>query len=278
MSLSPKHFIITCLFVFVSLLHTPIAHADSQILKAKSGQEFEISISSYRYEEPSLGMTNKGDKFGVNHLGAKTLNADWFIKDDLRFAYGSVDYVGSGYQPSAPDWYLDARGLIGRDFLSGNGIYSPYIGIGYRYLFNDLRGYSSSGAIGYRRESNYLYVPLGVTHRFKLDDSAVLATTVELDRLLGGRQLSRLSDLVGHSGYNSAPDVTNAQNSGFGFRADVMYEMGDWAFGPFFNIWRISQSDSVLQPIVQNGATTWYYFTEPENRTTELGLRMRFRF
>ncbi len=247
-------------------------------MNARSGNEFGISLSSYGYEEPSLGMSNKGDKFGANHLGTKLLEGGWFVKDDLRFAYGEVDYVGSGYQPDVPDWYVDVRGLMGRDLQLGNAIYSPFIGIGYRYLFNDLRGYSSTGYIGYRRESNYFYVPMGLTHRFALQDSAVLATTLEFDHLLMGRQVSRLSDLVGHSGYTSAFDVSNSQSSGFGFRADVMYEMDDLAFGPFLSIWRISKSDSVLQSVTYNGVTTWYYFSEPENRTSEFGLRMRLRF
>jgi hypothetical protein len=44
----------------------------------------------------------------------------------------------------------------------------PYAGLGFRYLYNDLRGTSSTGAIGYRRESHYFYVPLGVTLRVPL--------------------------------------------------------------------------------------------------------------
>jgi hypothetical protein len=278
MNLSQQHFFTSFLFFITTLLLTPIAHAESPTIKTSNGNELGISVSSYSYEEPSLGMSNKGDKFGVNHLGAKTLNGEWFIKDDVRFAYGSVDYVGSGYQPSTPDWYLDARGLIGLDIQGGNAMYSPFIGIGYRYLFNDLRGYSSSGAIGYRRESNYLYVPIGLTHRFKLDESAVLATTLEFDHLLSGRQVTHLSDLIGHSGYSSAPDVTNGQDSGFGLRADMMYEMDDWAFGPFLNIWRIKESDAILKPITKNGSTAWYFFSEPENRTSEFGLRLKFMF
>ena len=269
---------ISCFVFIISFSSLFSAHAGGVSVKTSNGSEFGLSVSSYKYEEPSLGMSNKGDKLGVNHFGTEVLDGDWFVKDDLRFAYGGVDYVGSGYQPGAPDWYLDARGVVGRDIQFGNAVYSPFVGVGYRYLFNDLRGYSSSGAIGYRRESNYLYVPIGLTHRFALQDSAVLATTLEFDHLLIGRQLSRLSDLVGHSGYTIASDVSNSQSSGFGFRADIMYEMDDMAFGPFLNIWRISKSDSVLQPLTQNGGTTWYYFSEPENRTSEFGLRMRLKF
>ena len=255
-----------------------VAQAESASINTNSGNELTISVSSYLYEEPSLGMSTKGDKLGVGHIGALVLNGDWFIKDDVRFANGVVDYVGSGYQAGVPDWYVEARGLIGRDIQFGEAVFAPYVGIGYRHLFNDLRGYSSDGSIGYRRESNYLYVPIGVIHRFRLQDSAVWSTTFEFDKLLSGRQFSRLSDLVGHNGYSDAPDISNVQSGGFGFRADMMYEMDDWAFGPFLNVWRIDKSDSVVRPITSNNVVTWYSFTEPQNRTKEFGMRMKFRF
>lgn len=255
-----------------------MAHAEGVTVKTKGGNEFGISVSSYSYEESSLGVSIKGDKFGIAHVGTLVLENVWFIKEDVLLVNGSVDYSGSGFQTGVPDWYVEARGVIGRDIQVGSVTYSPYAGFGYRHLFNDLRGYSSSGAIGYRRESNYVYIPVGVIHRFLLQDSAVLATTLEFDHLMNGRQESKLSDLVGHSGYSSAVDVRNTQRSGFGFRADVMYEVDGLAFGPFLTIWRISQSDSIVKPIVQNGGTSWYYFSEPENRTTEFGLRMRYRF
>ena len=255
-----------------------VAQAGSASIKTNSGNELTISVSSSLYEEPSLGMSTKGDKLGVGHLGALVMNGDWFIKDDVRFANGAVDYVGSGYQAGVPDWYVEARGLIGRDIQFGEAVFAPYVGIGYRHLLNDLRGYSSDGSIGYRRESNYLYVPIGVTHRFRLQDSAVWSTTFEFDKLLSGRQFSRLSDLVGHNGYSDAPDISNVQSGGFGFRADMMYEMDDWAFGPFLNVWRIDKSDSVVRPITSNNVVTWYSFTEPQNRTKEFGMRMKFRF
>lgn len=255
-----------------------VAQAESASINTSRGNELTISVSSYLYEEPSLGMSTKGDKLGVGHMGALVLHGDWFIKDDVRFANGAVDYVGSGYQAGVPDWYVEARGVIGRDIQFGESVFAPYVGIGYRHLFNDLRGYSSTGAIGYRRESNYLYVPIGVTHRFRLQDSAVWSTTFELDKLLSGRQFSRLSDLVGHNGYSDAPDISNVQSGGFGFRVDMMYEMDDWAFGPFLHVWKIDKSDSVVRPITSNSVVTWYSFTEPQNRTTEFGMRMKFKF
>jgi len=250
------------LFLAVSTA-TLSTYAEGGSTNTHKGNEFTISVSSYRYEEPALGMSTKGDKFGIGHTGALVLEDDWFIKDDVRFANGSVDYVGSGFQAGVPDWYVEARGLVGRDIQLENAMYSPYVGFGYRYLFNDLRGYSSTGAIGYRRESNYFYMPIGLTHRIKVDDSAVLATTFEYDYFLRGKQVSRLSDTQ-FPGY---ADVTNDQHGGFGFRWDVMYTMADLAFGPFFSVWNIE--DSV---VIQNIGY------EPKNATTEFGLSMRLRF
>jgi len=266
--------LLSCVTCFLPLN----AYAERDSVNTRSGNELGVSISSYVYEEPSFGMSNKGDKFGVNHVGTAVLEDDWFIKDDIRFVIGSVDYVGSGYQAGVPDWYAEARGILGRDIQFGNSVFSPYIGIGYRYLFNDLRGYSSTGAIGYRRESNYLYLPIGVTHRFNLDETAVIATTLEFDKFVSGKQITRLSDLSGYLGYTGVTDVENRQETGFGYRAEVMYEMSDWAFGPFINVWRIDQSYFVLKYMLCEGAVGWCALSEPQNNTTEFGMKMRFKF
>ena len=212
-----KH-ITTFLFIIAGCAVAPAAHAESASPNTRNGNEFGLSVSSYFYEEPSLNVSMTGDKFGVNHTGTVVLKNDWFIKDDLRFAYGKADYAGSGVQLGAPDWYYEVRGLLGKDFQVRSVVYSPYIGFGYRYLFNDVRGYSNTGSAGYRRESNYFYVPVGVTHHLEMQDQAVLSTTVEFDYFLRGKQVTRLSDLIGHQGIISASDTTNWQNSGYGYR------------------------------------------------------------
>lgn len=262
---SPHSLSIACFLFIISCSSFSLAHAAGAGVRTSGGHEFGLSVSSYRYEEPSLSMSIKGDKFGVEHFGTMLLEGDWFIKDDLRFAYGDVDYSSpnSGIKSGVTDWYIDTRGFVGRDIQVGTSFFSPFIGMGYRFLFNDLSGYTSTGSVGYRRESNYLYVPIGMTHRFRLHDGEVLATTLEYDYLLRGKQVSKLSD-TRLSGYS---DVTNNQYRGFGFRADVMYTMTDWAFGPFIAAWRIDDSN-----LIQGVGF------EPRNRTTEFGLRMKVRF
>ena len=110
-------------------------------------------------------MSSKGSKMGLDLRTTKVLQNQQFIRGDLRYAFGTVDYNGSGSASGEPDWYIEARGLVGKDWLINDAVFSPYTGLGYRYLFNDGRGISSTGYAGYRRESNYFYLPVGIIHR-----------------------------------------------------------------------------------------------------------------
>jgi len=190
-----------------------------------------------------------------------------FLRIDGRLSYGSLKYEGSGTKDSIPDWILETRTVGGMDFFPGTKVsLSPYLGLGYRYLYNDLRGYSSSGAAGYRRYSNYIYAPVGLTMRIGLDNRWVLAPNAEADIFIVGKQKTQLSDTnIGFS------DVTNTQKHGYGYRASFMVEKDHFAFGPWIHYWHISDSD--VQPIGL-GATG----QEPENWTREFGVEVRYRF
>ena len=88
--------------------------------------------------------------------------------------------------------------------------------------------------------SQYLYVPVGLTARFRTGERWVVAPTVEYDVFLSGRQESQLSDTgIGYS------DASNTQKHGYGYRAYLMLENGHWAFGPWLHYWNIKDSDTV---------------------------------
>ena len=215
-------------------------------------------------------MSSKGMKMGLDLRAATVLQKERFIRGDLRYAFGTVDYNGSGSAKGELDLYIEIRGLVGRDFQADAAVFSPYTGFGYRYLFNDARGITSTGNWGYRRESNYFYLPIGIIHRMTLDNHARLESTVEYDHLLRGKQISRLSD--GGIGYG---DVTNTQNSGYGMKLGVMYQKNIWAIGPYAHYWNIGKSDTVN--VYQIGipvSAGW----EPENNTIEFGLKVRQQF
>ncbi len=147
-------------------------------------------------------MSLKGSKLGLDLQTTKVLEDEQFIRGELRYAIGLVDYNSyrTGSATGDPDWYIEARGLVGKDWAANDAVLAAYTGIGYRFLFNDGRGITSTGNWGYRRESSYFYLPIGITHRVALPDQARLVSTLEYDHLLAGKQISRLSD--GGVGYS----------------------------------------------------------------------------
>jgi len=235
-------------------------------LLTRRGWEVGGQVSKYYYEEPDF-MNLKGNQLGA--VGAYTFTSPnrVYNRIDGRVAYGSLKYEGSGTMSDVPDWIAEVRAVIGRDFLvSENVALSPYIGLGYRYLYNDLRGYTSTGAVGYQRYSHYFYAPVGVTLRMRTGGHWVIAPSLEYDAFLGGRQYSKLSDTgLGYS------DASNDQDSGRGYRATFMVEKGHWSFGPWLHYWNIKDSDTV--PIGLG-----FVGMEPANWTREYGLELRYRF
>lgn len=217
-------------------------------------------------------MTLKGLKMGLDLHTAKVLQKDWYIRGDLRYAFGTVDYNSNstGSASGEPDWYVEVRGLIGKDWVVRETVFSGYTGLGYRYLFNDGRGVTSTGYAGYGRTSNYVYLPLGIMHRRSLNDQARLDITLEYDQLLAGTQVSSLSDTgLGYS------DVKNNQSSGYGLRLSAMYLKSNWTIGPYFYYWNIAESDTAV--VFRYGVPD-SVGVEPKNNTVEFGLKASQRF
>ncbi|HYM99427.1 MAG TPA: hypothetical protein VET25_06765 [Aestuariivirgaceae bacterium] len=251
----------------VVLFLTPFfAYGKQPGLKTAPGVELGVTLSNYEYEEPTIAVTLEGYKLGLDFSAIGSAGKDWFIRADARYEYGETDYTGSGTQCCNPDWYYELRGTVGRDFDQGTYSLSPYLGVGYRYLFNDIRGSSSTGAVGYRRTSRYIYGPLGATHRLKLESNARLTTTLEYDFLIKGEQKSYLAD----TGITGLTDVVNEQPTGYGLRGSMYYEKNNWSFGPWIQYWNIDRSDTASAGIASG--------FEPENETTEIGLRLGLRF
>jgi hypothetical protein len=249
------------------------AHADSMTLRTTSGAEIGRQLSSYRYEEQvnsSFFMSNEGIKLGVTASLTQALPHNWYVMGDGRYAWGHVDYTGSGTKANNRDAILEARLSLGRDLEFGGYVLSPYIGLGIRNLNNDLRGMTSTGASGYRRESSYRYLPIGLTHRFHAGGDSRIATSLEYDYLIEGSQLSRLSDA--DSRYN---DPRNTQRFGFGFRMSTSYETMRWSAGVFYHFW--SLGDSERGTLTFNGVNIGGAI-EPKNWTNELGVQVKYRF
>lgn len=247
------------LLLFAAAPYASVAAADP----GRTSITVEGQLSGYRYEEPGL-MSLVGQKLGVEGRITTLQNDNNFVRAEVRLAGGTVDYdsVETGSDAGEPDRLFEGRVLAGHTF-AGETDFSWFLGVGYRYLINDSSGrITTTGAYGYRRESNYIYVPLGFEVRKPLSGDAALSFEIEYDRLLAGVQKSYLD-----------PAISNQQRSGQGFRGGVNYHFAkSWSIGAFANVWRIADSEDV--PCTINGRNTRCY--EPENRTREVGLRVRY--
>lgn len=249
----------------VAAAWTCIAVAQRDPLATKGGWEAGLQGSAYEYEEPGFALL-EGARLGV--MGAHTFLGQDRIHSriEARYSYGELDYTGSGTMGGVPDHLLELRASAGRDYRAGGILWVPYLGLAYRYLHNDLRGFTSTGEVGYRRESHYFYVPVGVALRIALGVDWVMVPQVEYDAFVNGKQRSYLSD----TGL-ALSDVTNRQAAGWGARAQLMFEKRRWSFGIWAQYWDIEDSD--IQPVGMGLAGL-----EPANKTRESGVELRYRF
>jgi len=249
--------------------------ADETFNILATGTGVELGIGAYHNEYQEHTATNpdfmhqSGKLYDLHLDGHLTLDNNVFLKANVRIGDAHFDYSGSGNsgtQTAVKDRLYDIRFLAGKDFFPRPSVaISPYIGLGSRNLFDDGRGPTSTGAIGYRRESQYLYLPVGTSLRFGAGKDARINTTLEYNHFLRGWQKTYLSDVV-----SGAPDIVNRQTKGYGLRASIAYEKGNWSIGPVFEQWKVNISEYVYLGAVR--------FDEPSNKTSEYGLRTAYRF
>jgi hypothetical protein len=284
-------------------------------LATPAGHELTVSLGHYVYAEPSdTSISIHGAKFAGDYTGTVSFGArqHWFAQGNVRGVAGSATYDGwcspwlirpnsaspNGYElglgdPSPcsesgdSDWYVEARGVAGRDFVGERVAVSPFAGVAVRHLSN-----GTTGTPGFRTD-NYLSVPVGVTVRTRVGSSRVLGLTVEYDHLLRGWQTTRSSLLGGGTAPATATepaftiegfsDASFDQHGGRAIRASARLQLTRrWLVEPYFIYWRVDPSDPNFETVTftVNGITVQEQlgFYEPLNTTRELGVRVGFRF
>jgi len=241
-------------------------------LATKQGLDAGVEFSGYRYRE-TFGTSDplvvtSGRKFGGDVGYTYVPVPDYFMRAEGRIAEGATNYSSAnGNKRGEPDRVWEARLLAGGDLNLGSLNTSPYIGYGTRFLYNDARGTAPDGSLGYRRISNYRYIPLGFTERVGIGQGARLAANIEYDIFAGGWQKSYLRDIA-PVGFEN---IRNKQHKGFGTRGSLMVELDKLGFsaGPWFNYWHIGTSNWVADPFHPPLG-----FYEPDNTTREFGIRL----
>lgn len=261
--------------IAMCLLMTAAGPALAQTPAKKHHFAVGTEISHIKYEEPGV-MENEGILYGL--VGSYTYRQGIMARAEGKLAYGELDYTGStwGGTPltidNIPTFLMELRGTTGYDFpIGGPGFtLTPYLGLGYRWL-NDHSQRRYTG--GYERESNYLYAPIGLEASIRLGQGWRLDLTGEYDLFIWGRQISRLSD-VNHR----LNDVENDQDGGYGLRGSLrlsrMAARVGFAIEPYIRYWDIDRSDLAL--LTDGNEAVLVY--EPDNRSTEIGLRFTVLF
>ena len=236
--------------------------------------ELKPEVSYIVYKEPEVSVKERGMMYGL--VGSYTYHNKAMVKVEGRGSVGWVDYSDSGNINNIRDYMLEIRGLVGYDFFMSKSFFiTPFVGIGYRYLNDDTGGKTSTtGALGYERESNYLYSPVGIGLIANLWKNWFLGGTGEYDYIWWGRQRSHLSDVD-----PGLSDLSNRQRHGYGLRGAItLQERGKRValeFGPFIRYWSIKESETNV--LTYYGIPVAYGY-EPKNHSTEVGLMFGIKF
>ena len=228
--------------------------------------DLTLDISYYYYEEQNF-MDDTSDPVlytagSRNWEIASELVDTWQLLYTAEVTRGWVNYSGSGRLDKD---YYKFRGETYAGYRWDN--LTPIIGLGYRWLYDDSGGKTSStGALGYDRQSQYFYMPAGGI--FDLDQGIKIKG--QFNYLITGKQTSFLSDVEGFS------DVENDQSSGWGVDFTVDYKITDnTSFYSFYRYWNIEKSDTSVGSFP--GVLIFEAF-EPANKTTEAGIGIAYKF
>ncbi|MCQ9208912.1 MAG: hypothetical protein NG712_06010 [Omnitrophica bacterium] len=265
------------LMLIILFILLGIMDARAEDVFTEHSWDLGTEISYIKYEEPDV-MEEKGAMYGI--VGSYTsygafMSRYFMLKLEGKASWGQVDYENSGTLDSIDDYMLEFRGLFGRScsVLDGTTII-PYLGFGYRYLNDDLTGTTSTGAVGYERESNYYYSPIGIEALTTLENDWSMGIVLEYDIFWKGIQKSHLSDV--NSSFN---DLENDQNKGYGIRGSIKFqkisEEVDFTIEPFIRYWNIEKSEE--ETVTFAGAIFGYGY-EPKNNSMEIGGRFTVNF
>lgn len=224
-----------------------------------------IEYSNYNYKETVNGktfMNLKGPLYGVN-LSYLYNEDDYFVDINGRLLFGKTKYTGGRPDPAtfiySPCNFKGVGNKIFESQISPGikaDIFNLYVGVGYRIKTDNSQEYGYA-----HRKSQYLYIPIGVkilSKEYENDYALSIAPYIEYDFLVKGAQ--------------SAGLIRLNQNKGYGAKAGVVCKIDQFEITPYFNFWNIKDSNKYIDA---NSGTWWM---EPANKTTEIGIKVSFRF
>jgi len=247
------------LLILETLIVAPLQAQEKSILK--SVDHFGIGLESYYYnnsfeKDGTYSFSLEGYKHGISLTGTKTIGEYLYLHTDLKYSFGNISFKdSSSKEESLPETMYEARLLVGIEFVKDKNLLSPFIGIGYRTLYNDFQNID-----GTHHEGKYTYIPVGVTHRFALNPTACISTSLEYDYFIKGELKN--------------DNATYKQNDSFGFRIKNAYQKRELSIGLFFLYTDIAKSDTQTYTTSSATYTNWI----KKNNTKEFGFEIKYFF
>ena len=253
---------------------------------AQTRPGFEAGLEAFQigykeFDEGDLFIREDGRMIGIRLGYVQPIAGGLFGRIILSGAAGSTDYDPLD-EPIIED--IDqSQGRVelhlGYDFMLGGGAsITAFAGYGAR-LFEDESGgrQTESGLLGFDRKITYRYIPVGLAASIPLGGRKRLNLSGQYNHLVGGNVDNLFSRIE-----PEAPDVKLDFNGGHGLEASAMLSLPVGRrhainVGPFIRHWNLEASDTftLVNPDDPSEALV---LQEPENRTTELGVRMSFSF
>ncbi len=249
---------------FVLIIQSSLVHSE----------EVTFDLSYYYYEETddsgNFFMSDESDiafvSLGLRDWETRPTGNPWNFFHTLEITRGWVNYDSASTGTMDKDYYK-FRGEVFAGYRLGD--VTPIVGLGYRWLYDDGGGSTSStGHSSYDRQSEYLYLPLGAIYNpSKFDKWRIKG---QFNLFLDGQQTSYASDIS--AGFN---DLVNDQSDGWGIDFNIDYNLGDNAtiYG-FARHWDIGKSE--IGTLTYAGLVSWYAW-EPANTTTEIGVGLSYK-
>jgi len=248
---------------------TAQTNAENDAAKLYQTHTFELgpAVSYIRYKE--RGLKIDGPVYGF--VASYAYHYDLMVKGEFNFNYGKVNYSASTMTGRASgdntlNEMWEVRGLGGYDFpLLTSSILTPYIGIGLRYINNDVLPTPQE------REFYYLYSPIGIGVMAGLGHGWSNGGMGEYDLFWRGDQnshpIDRIPSLKG--------DVRSHQKDGYGVRGSLTLEKKYAKIivggGPFLRYWSVDK----LSPRFVPYNVLWQ---EPASDSLEAGMMLSVKF
>lgn len=269
-------------YALLAMLGAGCAMSGASSAEAQTAPGFsaDLEVFDYSYREAIDEGTVKDDGafigLGIGYV--ETIGSGLFLRARLHVAFGSIDYsapgeAGRSRLDNVPQQLGQLELHVGADVPAGGAVISPFVGLASRYLNDESGGRTTSdGMFGYDREIGFGYVPAGIAVRLPVSTHAQLALSAQYNLVVRGTATSKLSGIDAR-----LTDLELQFSDGEGLEASAAVELPlgrtRISIGPFVRHWAIgrSQSEVLADP---DGSGEMFEFYEPDNTTTEFGLRV----